>query len=623
MAESLARLVDALQAHGRNPRNGKARCPIHGEDHNPSLSYGHTGDRTVMFCHVCGRDRTPAILDALGLSLPDLYDEPKGRYLASYEYRTAAGKLARTVHRTAGKEFPQTIVDKAPILYRLPEVLAAVDAGKPVYLVEGEEDVHALETLGVVATTAPMGAGNFGKVDITPLKGADVIAIPDQDSSGQRWRADVTGRIDGYAKSLTVLAPKAGKDASDHVAAGYSIDEFGTSTLPNRDSVPNRDVVEQGKGQRDTRDTTTPESPESRTERLLGAVRDGAWLDSQEFAPLNYAVPGLLPEGFTVLVGAPKVGKSWLIGGILLSVAAGGAALGKLRLSSKRRVLYLALEDGDRRMQSRCRKLLGDGEALPVLFHYVTRVDPIEVLHTIEAFLDRYPDTVLVVLDTLGKVMPPAGPNETTYQRDYRVGGRIKDIADQRPGLAIVAIHHDRKAGAADFVERVSGTNGLAGAADTIIVLDRSRQSTEGLLAVTGRDVPESEYALKMVDGVSWTLDGNDLAEAAATARKRQETAAGQVSDLSMDIIEFVRSHEDGVTRAQVVEKFGDNAGRYLARHTHAGRLVRKARGRYDIPDRVPSVPLSQTGHDQHEDMGQERDTLPDCPEDEWAEWSA
>ncbi|MEU7807890.1 AAA family ATPase [Micromonospora chalcea] len=360
-----------------------------------------------------------------------------------------------------------------------------------------------------------------------------------------------------------------------------------------RDSVPNGTPAEQGKGHRDTRDTDGPESQESRTERLLDAIRDGAWLDAQEFPPLRYAVDGLVPEGFTVLVGPPKVGKSWLIGGMLLAIAGGGAALGRIRLSSKRRVLYLALEDGDRRMQSRCRKLLGDGEPLPALFHYVTRVSPNEVLATIDAFLARYPDTAMVVIDTLGKVMPPAGPNETTYQRDYRVGGRIKDIADKRPGLAVVAIHHDRKASADDFVERVSGTNGLAGSADTIVVLARKRQSTEGLLMVTGRDVPEAEYALEMTDGVNWTLDGHDLAAAAANARKREETSAGQVSDTSAQIIDFVRQHEGGVSRAQVVERFGDNAGRYLARHTDAGRLVRVGRGLYAVPSPVPSVPVS------------------------------
>lgn len=401
-------------------------------------------------------------------------------------------------------------------------------------------------------------------------------------------------------------------DAS--IAAGF-IDPNETLGGGNGTPVPNGTRPEQGKRQRDSQDTDTPESGESRTDRLLGAIRDGGWLDAQKFPPLRYAVPGLLPEGFTVLVGPPKVGKSWLIGGILLSVAAGGRALGRIALSEKRRVLYLALEDGDRRMQSRCRKLMGADEALPVMFHYVTRVSPGEVLATIEAFLTRYSDTALVVIDTLGKVMPPAGPNETTYQRDYRVGGRIKDIADVRPGLAVVAIHHDRKAASEDFVERVSGTNGLAGSADTIVVLARKRQSTEGILMVTGRDVPEAEYALVMVDGVTWTLDGANLGEAAAKARQREEAAGGSISDTSAQIIDFVRQHPGGVPRAQVIERFGANAGRYLARHVDAGRLVRQGRGQYAVPPSpVPSVPSSFS--QLSDETGRDSDgTCPDCGE--------
>jgi len=74
--------------------------------------------------------------------------------------------------------------------------------------------------------------------------------------------------------------------------------------------------------------------------------------------------------------------------------------------------------------------------------------------------------------------------------------------------MTLLVNHHDRKAAAEDFVDSVSGTHGLAGAADTVIVLTRSRHETGGLLRVTGRDVAEGEYALRFVDGSTWDLDG-------------------------------------------------------------------------------------------------------------------
>lgn len=324
------------------------------------------------------------------------------------------------------------------------------------------------------------------------------------------------------------------------------------------------------------------DDPDEFDARLLDGVRDGAWLDQQHFDPLVYAVEGLIPEGFCLLVGPPKAGKSWLTLGLLLAVSSpSGYALGSISTGRARRVLYLALEDGDRRMQDRCRVLLGDGVGIPEMFHYMTRILPGMAVPTIEAFLRLYPDTGLVVIDTLGKVMPAALQGESAYQRDYRVGGALKRIADDHPGLAVVVLHHDRKAGSEDFVDSVSGTNGLAGAADTIVVLARARQSTDGLLMVTGRDVEESEYALTMVDAV-WQLDGSDLAAAAKNAIARRET--GTMSDRTADILAFVRDHGDGVGAAAVAEGVGidqDQARVYLNRLEKAEKIAKFKRGVY------------------------------------------
>lgn len=356
------------------------------------------------------------------------------------------------------------------------------------------------------------------------------------------------------------------------------------------DSFPSTATSDQGKGQQDTGDTPC-ENP--RDDALLAKLRNGEWLDKQEFPALQFAVDGLIPEGLTLLVGAPKAGKSWLVLGVLLAVAAGEHALEKIKLGEARRVLYLALEDGDRRMQDRCRQLLAD-TPIPGMFHYLTQVPPGEVEATIDAYLRRYADTALVVIDTLGKVMPPASPNETTYQRDYRVGGRLKAIADRNAGLSVVVLHHDRKAASEDFVERVSGTNGLAGAADTIILLSRKRQSRDAVLSVTGRDVEESEYAI-IFDSGAWVLDGDDLESAATAARSKAEQSDG-LSDTTTKIIAHVTAAgPEGTTRQDVLKKFGEHAGRYLARLVKGGRIKRIARGRYAIPDRVPSVPLSRT----------------------------
>jgi RecA-family ATPase len=105
---------------------------------------------------------------------------------------------------------------------------------------------------------------------------------------------------------------------------------------------------------------------------LLAGLRDGAWLDRQEFPPLAYALPGVIPEGSVLLVGPPKIGKSWFVLTVALAAATGGRALSIA--IPRRPVLYLALEDGDRRIQDRCRKLLR-GDPIPREFEYLTRFE--------------------------------------------------------------------------------------------------------------------------------------------------------------------------------------------------------------------------------------------------------
>jgi AAA domain len=328
-------------------------------------------------------------------------------------------------------------------------------------------------------------------------------------------------------------------------------------------------------------DDGNPDGPTT----LLAGLRNGKWLHQQQFAPLRYHIPGIIPEGLTVLAGAPKVGKSWLVLALLLARASGGKALGAIAVPHAENTLYLALEDGDRRMQSRCRTLLRNDwrydDPIPERFEYMTTITAGQLVATIAEWLQLCPRG-LVVVDTLGRVLPPAFQGETPYMRDYRVMSSLKQIADAFPGAALLLNHHDRKAISADFVDSVSGTNGIAGGADSVIVLTRPRDDPAGLLQITGRDVTEAAYALTFERGI-WELDGGGLDEAADRARERH--AAMGLSDRSADVVAFVARHAATGTRpADVAGALGidENAARtYLSRLTSAGRIDRATRGVY------------------------------------------
>jgi hypothetical protein len=124
-------------------------------------------------------------------------------------------------------------------------------------------------------------------------------------------------------------------------------------------------------------------------------------------------------------------------------------------------------------------------------------------------WLEAHPDARLVVIDVFAKVRGNPPPGVAAYDADYAAMSRIKRVADHY-GVAVILVHHVRKAGSDDFLTTVSGTNGLAGAADAVLVLERARAQADGVLHVTGRDVDETDYALSFdpTAGAWSILDG-------------------------------------------------------------------------------------------------------------------
>ena len=181
---------------------------------------------------------------------------------------------------------------------------------------------------------------------------------------------------------------------------------------------------------------TGPVSPHVQPEpSLLTDMISAAELDAMTFADLIEHVPCLIVEGFGILAGSPKAGKSWLAAGVALACAQGGTALGGIPVQP-RAVLLLALEDGHRRLQARMRRL-NYGQPLPKRLDVITKVAPGTVVATIAEWLDRHRDhenPPLVILDTLGKARPQRRAGDDPYIADYQFGTRIKNTVDAIPG---------------------------------------------------------------------------------------------------------------------------------------------------------------------------------------------
>jgi hypothetical protein len=236
-----------------------------------------------------------------------------------------------------------------------------------------------------------------------------------------------------------------------------------------------------------------------------------------EFPEPRWAVRGLIPEGLSYLVSKPKLGKSWMILNIGIAIAAGGRALGSVEVEQGE-VLYLALEDPQRRLQGRLVTMLADGEPAPDALHLRTAWPRLDEGGggELEAWLEAHPAARWVAIDTLQKLRAPGKRDGGLYEQDYSATAELKAIAD-RYQVAMTVAHHDRKLKASDPFDTISGTQGLAGGADALLVMQRNRGAADAILHLTGRDVEEATYALRWAPSVgTWSILDLDVPDASA-----------------------------------------------------------------------------------------------------------
>ena len=218
----------------------------------------------------------------------------------------------------------------------------------------------------------------------------------------------------------------------------------------------------------------------------------------RELPPIRYFVDGLLPQGLALLAAPPKYGKSWLALDLCVSVARGEPFLG--RKTTPCDTLYLALEDSKNRLQTRIADVCHPGVS-PENFYCGLEAGTIgnRLPHHLAVHMRRHPNTGLIVIDTFQKVRDGGGrAGADVYARDYRDVGALKAFADEH-GICILLVHHLRKAGdSSDPFARISGTNGIFGAADTALVMTRGdRADNVTTLSATGRDVMADDIEMQ------------------------------------------------------------------------------------------------------------------------------
>ena len=553
------RVLDALAEHGSKVKasgsTAIAQCPTH-DDRDPSLSVRAIEGSVLLKCHA-GCDNAD-VLAAIGCTLRDLYDEPKG---ATYSYDDG-----RIVHRTPDKSFRQSGNTKGTgQLYRLARVREAVADDRVVYVVEGEKDVHAIESIDAVATCSPMGAGKWSKVDSTPLHGAKVIVVADKDATGEHHARDIMESLDGMVPSITVVHAKVGKDAADHIAAGHGLDDF----------VPVEIAAE----------------PVLRRAKIT-------WATDIEPEPVVWAWSetghGRIPAGsLSIAAGREGTGKStwaiWMAAQITTG-ALPGSYFGK-----PRHVFYVAVEDSWK--HTLVPRLIAAGADLSKVGRFeVVNYDDDEIMLSLphdnfllEASITEH-DIAMVVIDPLLSVI---GEKINTHQsREVRSAlDPLARIAD-RTGSVVMGIAHFNKGAGTDASSLITGSGAFKDVPRTVFgfARDEADDGDQRVMTQTKNSLgPEGP-------SLSYTLTEAVVDTRLGPAITSRFTFTGESDRSVADLLRDSRSGEDETTERDeaaewLVDHLTENGGeanagdtiKAAAGHGIAKRTLQRARKRAGV----------------------------------------
>lgn len=286
------------------------------------------------------------------------------------------------------------------------------------------------------------------------------------------------------------------------------------------------------------------------TKNMLTVV-DGETLMDMKLPPTKFCVETLLPQGISILGGEPKIGKSWMVLDLCVRIAK-GEAIWNLS-TQKGTTLYLCLEDPLNRIQQRLCMLTDE---VPENAYFATMAGTLAdgLCEQIRNFVLEHPDTVLVAVDTFQIIR--ASNTDTSYANDYDDVRKIKQLADEWE-ISILLVHHLRKQGDGDPLNKISGTTGISGAMDAIFVLDKSKRNADtATLVCTGRDIEYREMEMKLSkENCVWTLVSDSL-----------ENPQMRLPDEMVSLVELMKVQRSfSGTNSEFTELFNSYYGKKLS----------------------------------------------------------
>jgi len=414
----------------------------------------------------------------------------------------------------------------------VPYNLHRLGLAKAVFIVEGEKTADCLnrvfETAGVKSVVATTSQGGSGRgylwdqfvEDYPVLKAKAIRILPDNDDPGKKYATTVSNAFLNAGardvKEVTVpKLPEKGDFVDWYVSDGT---EHGTEkakgavyilkSLCNESplrTIPVPVIVPERKTANDIlAEKQNAAQREFAKDYRKGLVTASA-LTTKILPQAQWLVPGIIPTGYTILQGTPKCGKSWMLLQMAIAIGNGGLFLGKYRCV-KSKVLYMALEDPERRIQDRMRKLNMNSDN--VLIDASDQV----TFENLPFVLEEMSDIKLVIIDTFGKWICKSGYDTNAYNDMYRVCGYLNTIANQK-NIGILLCTHTNKGADPnkDMTSRTMGSRAIPGAADTMIEITSNYETMTGTLERNGREVSHDKFDISRDRCWHWTTEFEEV----------------------------------------------------------------------------------------------------------------
>jgi hypothetical protein len=306
------------------------------------------------------------------------------------------------------------------------------------------------------------------------------------------------------------------------------------------------------------------------TARPVAAFKtiNAAELAKLEFAEVEYLVDGLIPEGLIICGGKPKFGKSLFATQLAVHVS-NGLPIGD-RAVAQGDVLYLALEDNQRRLKDRLLRMSQDASLDRIeLATEACRLGD-EFIESVKEWHDRVETPKLLIVDTYASVRPKTGQTTDDYASEYGVLQTFLKLVNELQ-ISIMVVHHQKKGQTDDRFDSFLGSTGITAAADTLMLLTGSNVGP--VLIGKGRDIEEFELALKRnSETLCWDIIGD------ADAARKSDSASKILDVLSIAPL----------SPKEIADRSGlapDNVRQRLPTLVKNGDVVKLERGLYAIPD--------------------------------------